>query len=188
MNKISTKYFNALFQYINTFEEEDRHPAFASQFETVIEVMEFIKTQTKDKKLNVLDLGCGLGNVLYIAKEILGKDNKYVGVDNNQTYLDVAKAVDGTFHLINTDLLGKATQKLISNADIIYCYIPMKYKDMISMYAVISHFSKKGSYFICNDETNQPKLSSYEKIKRFEGFECCNKTDITIYRKKQYLL
>jgi hypothetical protein len=43
MNKISTKYFNALFQYINTFEEEEHHPAFGSQFETVIESFEEIK-------------------------------------------------------------------------------------------------------------------------------------------------
>lgn len=186
MNKISTKYFNTIFKYINTFEEEEHHPAFGSQFETVIESFEEIKIQTKNEEnLNILDLGCGLGNILFIAKQILGVNNKYVGIDNNQTYLDVGKAVDSKFHLINTDLFGKQTQQLISNADIIYIYVPLNtYEKMETLYTIISHFSKSGSYFICNDTNNQPKLSLYEKIKRFEGFDCCNKTDITIYKKK----
>lgn len=184
MNKISTKYFTQIFKYVNTFEEENRHPAFASQFETVIQAFEFIERENKKEKLNVLDLGSGLGNILFIAKSILGDEHKYVGVENNQAYIDASRFIDGQFSIIHTDLLSKSTQKLISNADIVYIYIPMGYKDMISMYATISHYMKSGSYFICNDDTNQPKLSSYEKIKRFEGFDCCNKTDITIYKKK----
>jgi ubiquinone/menaquinone biosynthesis C-methylase UbiE len=180
MNKISTKYFNQLFKYINTFEEDQKHAAFGSQFETVIEALESLP---KKKKINFLDLGCGLGNVIFAAKQILGDKHKYVGVDNNQSYLDVAKAVDGQFQLMNTDLLSKQSQILITNANIIYCYLPIPvYKDMQTLYAVVNHFTKKGTYFICNAE-NQPKLSNFTKVGRFEGVECCSKTDITIYKR-----
>lgn len=180
MNKISTKYFNQLFAYINTFEKEQNHSAFSSQFETVIEAIESLP---KKEKINFLDLGCGLGNILFIAKEILGDSHKYVGIDNNQTYLDVAKAVDGRFQLINTDLLSKNTQQLIGNADVVYCYLPIPvYKDMQTLYAVIAHYMKPGATFICNDE-NPPVFSSFTKISNFKGVECCSQTDIQILTK-----
>lgn len=179
-NKISTKYFNKLFKYINTFEEKDRHPAFASQFETTIDAIFEVK-KIINKKINFLDLGCGLGNVLFIAKEILGNDNKYVGIDNNQSYLDVAKFVDGKFHLLNTDLFSPQTTMAIRNANIIYCYLPFGYKKMQELYKGINNYAKKGTYFICNDE-NTPDINTFKKINTFEGIECCNKTEITIYK------
>lgn len=183
MNKISTKYFNQIFKYFNTFEKKHQHAAVGSQFETVIEAIESLP---KKETINFLDLGCGLGNVLFIAKQILGDSHKYIGIDNNQTYLDVAKAVDGQFHLINTDLLSKQTQQLIGNADIVYCYLPIPvYKDMQTLYAVISHYMTPGATFICNDE-NLSVFSSFTKVNRFEGIECCSKTDIQILIKKVF--
>jgi ubiquinone/menaquinone biosynthesis C-methylase UbiE len=181
MNKISTKYFNQIFRYINTFEEENKHPAFGSQFETVIEAIESLPRQ---ERINFLDLGCGLGNVLFTAKQILGNKHKYVGIDNNQSYLDVAKAVDGQFQLINTDLLSKNTQRLIGNADVVYCYLPLPvYQDMQALYAVISHYMKPGTTLICNDST-LPTFNSFTRVSNFTGLECCSQTDIQIFIKK----
>lgn len=181
MNKISTKYFNALFKYFNTFEKKQQHAAVGSQFEIVIRAVKSLPV--KDNS-NFLDLGCGLGNVLFIAKEVLGNTHKYVGIDNNQTYLDVAKAVDGQFQLMNTDLFSNQTQQLIGNADIVYCYLPIPiYKDMQRLYALIEDSMVSGSYLLCNDE-NPPKFNTFIKLNRFEGFECCSKTDITVYIKK----
>lgn len=183
MNKITTKFFTQIAKYINTFEEVDRHPAFASQFETVVDAFEFMKKEIGEKKVNILDLGSGLGNILFVAKSILELGHKYVGVENNQAYIDSSRFVDGQFNIINTDLLSKATQKLISNADIVYCYIPMGYNDMLKLYATINHYMKQGAYFMCNDDTNQPNLVLFTKIKQFSGMECCNQTAITIYKK-----
>ena len=181
MNKISTLYFNSFFRYLNTFEEKQTRPAFASQFETVIDAIKSLPI--KKRNINFLDLGCGLGNILFIAKEILGETHKYVGIDHNQTYLDVAKAIDGQFQLMNTDLLSMQTRALISNADFVYCYLPIPvYKDMQKLYTVIEQSMKPGSYLICNDE-NPPNFKRFTKLIRFEGLECCSKTDITIYKK-----
>jgi ubiquinone/menaquinone biosynthesis C-methylase UbiE len=181
MNKISTKYFNRVFGYINTFESTQKHAAVGSQFETVIKAIESLPMRKKN--INFLDLGCGLGNILFIAKELLGDTHKYVGIDNNQSYLDVAKAIDGQFQLMNTDLLSVQTKKLIANADFVYCYLPMPvYKDMQNLYVLIETTMKPGAYLLCNDG-NPPALKSFTKLSRHIGIECCDQTDITIYKK-----
>lgn len=184
MNKISTIFLTQVAKYINTFEEKKRHPAFTSQFETVISVFEYLKINNDKEELNVLDLGCGLGNILFIAKSILGDTHKYVGVDNNQSYLDVAKTVDGQFHLMNTDLLSVPAAMLIANADFVYCYLPMDVcKNMKKLYVLIESAMKSGAYFLCNDK-NPPVFNTFQKIKCFEGSgsECCDQTNITIYK------
>jgi ubiquinone/menaquinone biosynthesis C-methylase UbiE len=182
MNKITTKYFQSLFKWINTFEQGSVRQAFPSEFEIVEKAFTAIADQVKEGS-NIIDLGCGCGNVLFVAKQILGDSHKYVGIDHNQTYIDVCKATVPGVHAINTDLLSGQANKLIGNADIIFVYIPMdNITKQHKLYENIVKHSKKGAIVLCND-LHKKELKGFKQTGRFEGSDCCNKTDIRIFQK-----
>ena len=182
MDKIETKYLDKLAEYLNTFSSEI-HFARTTEFAPLKKSIHYVKDKVP-KKLIFLDLGCGIGNVLFTAKEILGKENKYVGVDLNAYYKGVVQNIDHEFSVLTVDIISEQTNELLKTADIVFAYRPMpNYKKVMKMYENINRYTKAGAFFLCNDTDIEPTLPNMKKLKLFEGIECCGQTDITIYQK-----
>jgi len=184
MDKIETKYLNALAKYLLSFSTETQ-PAYTTEFAPLKKASKYTQEQCPDKKkLMFLDLGCGIGNVLFTAKEILGKEHKYVGVDMNNYYAGIAQNIDLDFGILNIDILSDQTIALLKTADIVYAYRPMReFQKMHKMYFNINAYLKEGAYFLCNDEDIVPPFQHMKELKTFTGLECCDQSIIRVYKK-----
>jgi ubiquinone/menaquinone biosynthesis C-methylase UbiE len=183
MDKIETKYLDSLSKYLNAFSTET-HAAITTEFAPLKKSLHYIKERLSEK-LTFLDLGCGIGNVLFTAKEILGKENnKYIGVDKNNYYVGIAQNIDLHFKVLNLDILSRQTLQLISTADVIFAYRPIpNCTEQKQSLKEIDLYTKKGAYFLWNDDDLPPDLPHMKILETFKGIECCSSTSITIYQK-----
>lgn len=187
MSHIQTRYLSRLHNWMNQLEEGNKHPAFSSEMSVVEHTLNYIKDMGIENPV-FCDLGCSTGNVLFTAKEILGKEGEYYGIDHNGTYLAAARAIDWQFKLHPIDLFSKISKDIMEKSDIIFTYVPIGGADMVKLYKIISLKAKPGALIIINDLNFNPEYFStqinIEPIKRFEGTKgCCDQTDIRIFRK-----
>jgi len=74
------------------------------------------------KPNNLIDLGCGPGNIVYLADLILPK--KSIGLDFYEGYIKIGKETNPELNLIYKDFFT-LTRKDIRGIDIIYMYEPI---------------------------------------------------------------
>lgn len=121
-------------------------PAYISNHTKLVNALEALKMP---KGCTVLDLGSGVGNVLYTAKHILGSDNRYVGVEKNKIYAELSRGIDQTFKIYTQDIME--SMDLIQEADLIYIYQPEPDEDkMLKMYEMVENNMKLGAILIRN--------------------------------------
>ena len=179
----TTKYLTGVFRWLNELEGSGKAPAFPSEWEPTQDAFKKVKELTTAEDLMVLDLGCGPGNILSIARDTLGIGNRFVGVDNNQTYVSVAKRVDGRFNIQLTDIFSNITLKFMQEADVIFSYMPFPSREELSqMYTRLTDNIKTGALFVCNDN-GRYSLEGFEILDRIKGTGCCDPTDIRIFKK-----
>lgn len=104
--------------------KKGQHVCVPTHGELVIELLNsalaIISTRTKsDRRLNFVDAGCGIGNVLYIAS-LFGEFNVH-GLDIETKYLQIARKLVPLASLEKQDILKTDYSKY----DVIYFYTPM---------------------------------------------------------------
>lgn len=194
MSKIEKKYLNSLHNWLNQFEGNTKHPAFLSEMSVVGQVFNYIRFELNIKDPKFFDMGCATGNILFAAKEILGSstaadfnNGTYWGVEHNGTYAAAAKAIDWRFKIFTIDMFSKISKDILKEADIIYTYAPMGGTELVKLYKLISINAKDGALIVLNDPNFKMEYFGskikIEVLKRWKGSDCCDPTDITIYRK-----
>ena len=128
-----------------------------------------------------LDLGCGIGNVMLLAKKMFPN---YVinGIDKNKDYIGLTqhyKGINGQ----SLNILDNKTNELISDADIIYAYEPLYPEELILMFENLKNNMKSGAFFIYNSEFDA-NLIGFETIKKYEDTNIVGAPQhITIFKK-----
>ena len=93
-DKIMKKYIDKLYKIISNSNEYD-----IMNQSTTIQLLETPFNDVMKYNTNgiFLDLGCGLGNVMLLAKNIL-KQHKIYGVDNNLNYINFINEIKQTLY------------------------------------------------------------------------------------------
>ena len=107
--------------------------------------------------MNLIDLGCGAGNILNYAKNI---GYEVLGVDWDR---DILKELEKTHSFIHKDIteLDKA---FWNSKDIVYCYMPVK-SNFKSLLHRISRSMKPGAYLVTPEWEQDRK--GFTRVSRF---------------------
>lgn len=102
-----------------------------------------------------LDLGSGIGNVLLVAREVLGDNYTLAGVEHQPQYIHFAIELGIGAEFYYKDLFDDVTGEIISKSDIVYTYAPLtEVEDLQKLVTFITSNLQDGSYFIFNGYGN----------------------------------
>lgn len=126
-----------------------------------------------------LDVGCGVGNILLLAHEIL--EMRVQGIERDEKLSLMAhQFLNGNESIFNMDAFNF---KLYQDYDVIYYYCPIEKKSLqIKLESLIEKSMKKGAYLMPFLKQNQIE-DDYKTILKFNGkFEEIDE-NYTIFRK-----
>lgn len=123
---------------------------------TLSGVKKLLKTCSKEAPINLLDIGCGNGDMLRMLSHY-GKQQGYnfnlIGVDANAFTIDYAKKLSSTYKDINYHCLDVfSTEFSLLNYDIALCTLTLHHfsdDDILTLIQRVLHNAKKG--IVVND-------------------------------------
>ena len=146
----------------------------------LLEPLEYVKKISEDTGI-FLDLGSGIGSVMLLAKKIL-LEYEVHGIDNNPNYIEFTKNL-GFSNSHFYDMLCERSNRLISEASIIYAYNPLYPAETEQLFKNLRKYMSSGTYFIYNFE-HSVILEGFDIIKIYKHEEFQPYQNITIFKKQ----
>ena len=202
-------YYRILYNYRNTYgdlSDEDKKSFIESQINTGINIKDFLCEEIKDKKLNVLEIGCGAGGIL---KPFQDDGHTCLGIDLGSEYIrygreaglnllqchssellveytnsfDVIILSDVIEHILDLDKEIDIIRKLLKPDGILYIGTPGTKNIFRYGYDFLRSFQNAHTYyFSLNTLTNVMNRNNFEIVKGNEQIKAIYRINEHTYK------